>query len=359
MRASVAGLLVVLCFLAGFAIISQRSVEATSRRADRALQVSASYQDARDWVERGEVRAAPLPLRGQLQRPASRTTRRQRRLVAALEDVRRRDPSPADAQAHRLTCSPCTRSTTTPAGAVRGRRRRRRGGDPALRPRGHRPGLRRPGGRGLPPGPRRAGERARRQRHVRAKGVRAKRAIRVAFGVGLALLAWFAADHPALPAPARRGARGRARAPRRRSPSPTRSPGCATTARSTRTSRASCSASAAPGRRSRSCSLDLDDLKTVNDEHGHQAGDERLQALAEAIRATQRAGDCAYRVGGDEFAISARRPPAPTARWSSPSACAPPRGPASTASPSRSPPASPRRSSCARRTSWSARPTSR
>ena len=49
--------------------------------------------------------------------------------------------------------------------------------------------------------------------------------------------------------------------------------------------------------------LDLDDLKTVNDNLGHQAGDERLRALASAIRATQRAGDSAFRVGGDEFAI--------------------------------------------------------
>jgi diguanylate cyclase (GGDEF)-like protein len=49
--------------------------------------------------------------------------------------------------------------------------------------------------------------------------------------------------------------------------------------------------------------LDLDDLKTINDELGHQAGDERLQALATAIRATQRAGDSAFRVGGDEFAV--------------------------------------------------------
>jgi diguanylate cyclase (GGDEF)-like protein/putative nucleotidyltransferase with HDIG domain len=49
--------------------------------------------------------------------------------------------------------------------------------------------------------------------------------------------------------------------------------------------------------------LDLDDLKTVNDQQGHQAGDERLGALADAIRRTQRAGDSAFRVGGDEFAV--------------------------------------------------------
>jgi diguanylate cyclase (GGDEF)-like protein/putative nucleotidyltransferase with HDIG domain len=49
--------------------------------------------------------------------------------------------------------------------------------------------------------------------------------------------------------------------------------------------------------------LDLDDLKSVNDNLGHQAGDERLRALASAICAIQRAGDSAFRVGGDEFAI--------------------------------------------------------
>ena len=49
--------------------------------------------------------------------------------------------------------------------------------------------------------------------------------------------------------------------------------------------------------------LDLDGLKAVNDARGHQAGDERLQTLAGALSESFRGGDCAYRVGGDEFAV--------------------------------------------------------
>jgi diguanylate cyclase (GGDEF)-like protein/putative nucleotidyltransferase with HDIG domain len=48
--------------------------------------------------------------------------------------------------------------------------------------------------------------------------------------------------------------------------------------------------------------LDLNGLKAVNDAHGHQAGDDRLRVLADALSETFRDGDCAYRVGGDEFA---------------------------------------------------------
>ncbi|UCH35147.1 MAG: GGDEF domain-containing protein [Armatimonadota bacterium] len=49
--------------------------------------------------------------------------------------------------------------------------------------------------------------------------------------------------------------------------------------------------------------LDADDFKRCNDSHGHQAGDQVLQALAERIEAVIRGEDTAARYGGDEFAI--------------------------------------------------------
>jgi diguanylate cyclase (GGDEF)-like protein len=49
--------------------------------------------------------------------------------------------------------------------------------------------------------------------------------------------------------------------------------------------------------------LDLDGLKTVNDTHGHQAGDERLTALAHTLVRAFSGNDRAYRLGGDEFAV--------------------------------------------------------
>jgi diguanylate cyclase (GGDEF)-like protein len=49
--------------------------------------------------------------------------------------------------------------------------------------------------------------------------------------------------------------------------------------------------------------LDLDRLKAVNDTHGHQAGDDRLQVLADALSETFGGAGRVYRVGGDEFAV--------------------------------------------------------
>lgn len=50
-------------------------------------------------------------------------------------------------------------------------------------------------------------------------------------------------------------------------------------------------------------SLDLDKFKRVNDEGGHQAGDELLQKVAAVFSANLRSRDVIARLGGDEFAI--------------------------------------------------------
>ncbi len=49
--------------------------------------------------------------------------------------------------------------------------------------------------------------------------------------------------------------------------------------------------------------VDVDDFKKFNDRYGHQAGDEALAMLGEAIRKAIRATDLASRYGGDEIVI--------------------------------------------------------
>ncbi|MGI9515425.1 MAG: GGDEF domain-containing protein [Pirellulaceae bacterium] len=50
-------------------------------------------------------------------------------------------------------------------------------------------------------------------------------------------------------------------------------------------------------------SIDMDDLKSVNDESGHSTGDELLQEIARLLHENVRASDVVARVGGDEFAV--------------------------------------------------------
>jgi diguanylate cyclase (GGDEF)-like protein len=49
--------------------------------------------------------------------------------------------------------------------------------------------------------------------------------------------------------------------------------------------------------------LDLDNFKSINDEHGHIAGDEALKRVARALKEVTRSNEVLARYGGDEFVL--------------------------------------------------------
>ncbi len=49
--------------------------------------------------------------------------------------------------------------------------------------------------------------------------------------------------------------------------------------------------------------LDIDHFKSVNDTHGHEAGDEVLREFADRLRGCVRGVDLACRLGGEEFVV--------------------------------------------------------
>lgn len=51
--------------------------------------------------------------------------------------------------------------------------------------------------------------------------------------------------------------------------------------------------------------VDVDGLKRVNDDLGHEAGDKLLQSVGDILRCTFRKSDIIARVGGDEFSVLA------------------------------------------------------
>lgn len=54
--------------------------------------------------------------------------------------------------------------------------------------------------------------------------------------------------------------------------------------------------------------VDVNDLKEINDRHGHNTGDEAIREVANCLRATFRTTDLLARLCGDEFAVLAMMP---------------------------------------------------
>ncbi|MDZ7674103.1 MAG: diguanylate cyclase [Acidimicrobiales bacterium] len=52
--------------------------------------------------------------------------------------------------------------------------------------------------------------------------------------------------------------------------------------------------------------IDLDGLKPINDNHGHDAGDDAIRLTADALRSQTRDADVVARLGGDEFLVAGR-----------------------------------------------------
>ena len=52
--------------------------------------------------------------------------------------------------------------------------------------------------------------------------------------------------------------------------------------------------------------VDIDNLKIINDRHGHGSGDEAIRWAADGLRRTMRSSDRCFRIGGDEFAVLLR-----------------------------------------------------
>lgn len=59
--------------------------------------------------------------------------------------------------------------------------------------------------------------------------------------------------------------------------------------------------------------IDLDHFKTVNDQYGHEAGNQVLRAVGQELRNAVRASDLAARYGGDEFVVILTRTDLPGA----------------------------------------------
>ncbi len=300
-RASLAGLLIVLCFLAGFSVVTEHGVAAKSARADRATRLSATYQDARHWVSEQKSIERQYRIEGSYVVRATHD-QAEKRLSADLDRLQALDDS-----------------STTQATVARLRRLEAdyRSGARALFDAvdaGDQDRVEYFDHSEIDPvfgvladvvsrqAAAASAAALRQSAALRADEARANRTVSIAVALGLLLLALFAGIVVRY---GRRLDAARAAEVERLAEMAITDP--LTGLRNHRAFQEDIGRElqrvARTGIPVALAIVDVDELKAVNDSQGHQAGDERLQALADAIRAAGRAADAAYRVGGDEFAV--------------------------------------------------------
>jgi diguanylate cyclase (GGDEF)-like protein len=293
-RGSVAGLLAVLCFLAGFSVFTQRRVADESKRADTAARLSTTYVDARHWVTeaksverryrfeasssvRGSHEVAKRRLGADLQKvlkldtsaETRETISRLLKLHWRYDQASRRLFSAVDAGDTELATQ-LDHQTIDPIFGVLeyGIHLQARAAQAAA---------------------------LEHSAQLRDQQEGAARAIAIAFAAGLLLLGCFAFVL----------LRARRQEVARLSQIAVTDP--LTGLRNHRAFQEDLARELQRVGRSgiplALVMLDLDGLKAINDKLGHQVGDERIQGLADAIRASRRATDVGYRIGGDEFAV--------------------------------------------------------
>ena len=300
-RASVVGLLAVLCFLAGFSILTQGRVAKLSQRADDANRTSTIYADARFWVSQEEslerkYRLEPSPDVLALFQRAGRN------LDADLDRLSSVDPAPANRAV-------VQRVLTLNASYMKASYAMFRAvdahdtelvlkldhtvGDPAFG------AMETVVYSNAAVSSRGALARSAALRHDESA---ATQATGIAFGLGLCLLLVFTLI---LTRFRRRLDGARLAEVRRLEKLAVTDP--LTELRNHRAFHEDLATKMHQvGRNGTPVSLvmlDVDGLKTINDTLGHQEGDDCLRTLADAIRVTCRGSDCGYRVGGDEFAV--------------------------------------------------------
>ncbi|HEY3190397.1 MAG TPA: diguanylate cyclase, partial [Solirubrobacteraceae bacterium] len=300
-RASLAGLLIVLCFLAAFSVVTERGVAAKSARADRATRLSATYQDARHWVSEQKSIERQYRIEGSYVVRATHD-QAEKRLVADLDRLLALDDSSATqaivAQLRRLEADYRSGALALFDAVDAGDQDRVEYFDHSV----------------IDPvfgvladvvsrqAAAASAAALRQSAALRADEARANRTVSIAVALGLLLLALFAGIVVRY---GRRLDAARAAEVERLAEIAITDP--LTGLRNHRAFQEDIGRElqrvARTGIPVALAIVDVDELKAVNDSQGHQAGDERLQALADAIRATGRAADAAYRIGGDEFAV--------------------------------------------------------